>query len=196
MRGCSMGGKTQGNAGGMPGMRGPSVRGPVKAPGPSLVNRVREPVERAAAMNRDAFKDTAAPIVSVIAGIVSDYFVPGTGVFAAKAADRTVREQVNVINGRPFFEGVKNVPDLQSLAMIGGSVAGGVGATAGGMAGSAAGNAVAGAAGRAAGQAAGSLIGGQAAGYLVNYGINAIGPQRPQAGRATRPPYLYGGVRR
>lgn len=177
-----MGGKRQGTQS-TPGPRGPAVVGPQA--GVNILQRVVGPMNAQAARNRDSFKDTAAPIVGTIAGIVADYFAPGTGFFASKAADRTVREQVNVINGRPFFEGVDNQfrwSDLAGVLSSGFSGAAGAGVNAATRAGGQA----AGAAARAGINAANIGVG-MGAGYLDR---RAAAPRRGAPLRVGG--YLYG----
>lgn len=188
-----MGGKKQGGgpaAGVQAGPRGPAVAGPSGLAGPRILERVVGPMNRQAMANQNSFKDTAAPIVGVIAGIVADYFAPGAGFFASKAADRTVREQVNVINGRPFFEGVNNeFTWSDAVGVIGSGV--GSAASAGVNAAGAAGGAGARMAAQAGVNAAGvgARIG---AGYLDRRGARR--PSQPTAisGAIQRRPYIYG----
>ena len=188
-----MGGKQQGSSAPMIRPKGPTVGGPSGLAGPPIVQRVVGPMNAQALRNQNSFKDTAAPIVGAIAGIVADYFAPGTGYFASKAADRTVREQVNVINGRPFFDGVNNNFTWGDLAGIIGSGAGsvaGAGVSAAGAAG--------GTAARAGTQAATT-----AAGIGARMGANYLDRNVPLSRRRTAPtpisglgqqlPVVYGG---
>lgn len=147
-------------------------------------------MNRQALANQNSFKDTAAPIVGVIAGIVADYFAPGTGFFANKAADRTVREQVNVINGRPFFEGVDNQFRWSDAAGIVGSGVGGVASAGVNAAGNAGGALARGAA--SAGVRAAGIAANYGAGYLDRRGARRPYTPTPISGTIQRRPYIYG----
>lgn len=128
--------------------------------GPPVLQKNLGPRIAGMRQSQDQFRDTAANVVGSVANIVSNIFVPGTGGLAQIAANRTVREQVNLINGRPVLESTEE-PLKDWPTIVGGTVGG----YAGGAAGQAAGGAVAGATGSQVGGAVGSQVGGYAGAY-------------------------------
>ena len=136
------------------GPAGPRVAGPV---GGAILSRILGPGAARAASNFEQTRETAANTVGTVASIISNLFYPGTGAFASIAANRTVREQLNTMEGRPFFESTDE--PLKDWPAILGSLVGSYGL---GAVGNAAGGAVGGTTGAAAGSAAGSFVGSKA----------------------------------
>lgn len=197
-----MSGKKAGSPTTMIAPRGPSVGGPSGLAGPSLLNKILGPMNAQALANQNSFKDTAAPIVGTIAGIITSLTpaAPLAGL-ATVMADRTVREQVNVVNGRPFFEGVgKNgAPGWNDLISVGaGVIAGGAGGAVGGAVGGATGSAAAGTVANQATRAGINYGLGQLAGYLNRTapigGRRRVAPT-PISGLGQQLPLVYAGYR-